>query len=71
MKLTLISDGTYQGCKNSTCPALYHTESGTYVVQGRKILPTDCEGVVGLGPREELVEVPPAILRLLVEQAKK
>lgn len=60
MKLTFIRKTGLSGDTN--CPALYRTDSGTYVVQGR-IVPGDADGVRQLGPDEALVEVPADVLR--------
>ncbi|GAA4182574.1 hypothetical protein GCM10022252_08680 [Streptosporangium oxazolinicum] len=59
MRLTLL--GTSSG--KSGCPALYATDRGTYVVQGKRV--TDQEAIadlVGLQDDEFYVEVPAHLL---------
>jgi hypothetical protein len=60
MRLRLL--GTESG--KEVCPALYATDRGTYVVQGKRI--TDPEAIAGLvDVREDefYVEIPPGLLR--------
>jgi hypothetical protein len=60
MRLRLL--GTVSG--KDGCPALYATDRGTYVVQGKRI--TDPEAIAGLvDVREDefYVEIPPGLLR--------
>lgn len=61
MKLTFL--GTTSN--NGSCPNLYETDRGTYVVQGEKI--TDPEALAalrarGLPDHETAVEIPRALL---------
>lgn len=55
MKLTRIRGA----CRDDTCPTLYATDSGTFVVQGYVVNDTD----VTLPEGEALVEVPAELLR--------
>jgi hypothetical protein len=55
MKLTRIRGA----CRDDTCPTLYATDRGTFVVQGYVVNDTD----VTLPEGEALVEVPPELLR--------
>jgi hypothetical protein len=60
MRLRLV--GTSSG--HTGCPALYATDRGTYVVQGKLV--TDAEAIadlVDLRQDEFYVEVPAALLR--------
>ena len=60
MQLRLL--GTESGKEG--CPALYATDRGTYVVQGKRI--TDPEAIAGLVDMREdefYVEIPPGLLR--------
>jgi hypothetical protein len=55
MKLTRIKGA----CRDDTCPTLYATDRGTFVVQGYVLNDTD----VTLPEGEALVEVPAELLR--------
>jgi hypothetical protein len=55
MKLTRIRGA----CRDDTCPTLYATDRGTFVVQGYVVNDTD----VTLPEGEALVEVPAELLR--------
>ncbi len=64
MRLSLL--GTESG--NDGCPALYATDRGTYVVQGKRI--TDAEAIadlVDVRDDEFYVEIPPGLLRFARE----
>jgi len=56
LSLELVSDR----CNGGTCPAIYRTNRGTFVVQGASIT-AEAAGI-DLGPGESLVEVPAALL---------
>jgi hypothetical protein len=69
MKLTFL--GTTSG--STSCPNLYETDRGTYVVQGYKI--DDAEALVtlhdrGMPDHETVVEVPKALLGFASEATK-
>jgi hypothetical protein len=55
MKLTRIRGA----CRDDTCPTLYATDRGTFVVQGYVVKDSD----VTLPEGEALVEVPAELLR--------
>lgn len=66
MKLTF--EGTTSN--DRTCPALYRTDRGTYVVQGTRV--TDSEALQtlqerGLPDHETAVEIPAALLGFVKE----
>lgn len=47
-------------CGNGTCPTVYRTDRGTYVIQG---YPVQGDGLdIAVGPGELLVEVPAELL---------
>jgi hypothetical protein len=50
------------GCDDGTCPAVFETDRGTYVVQGAIV--TDAEGI-NVCAHETLVEVPTELLTKL------
>jgi hypothetical protein len=60
MRLTQVS-----GCNDGTCPAVYATDRGTYVVQGAIV--TDVEALATVNPpaHEALVEIPRELLAAL------
>jgi hypothetical protein len=62
MKLTPVS--TSWLCKGGQCPTIYKTESGAFVVQGRLVSLSECEGLSMIPSHEALVEIP----RDLIEQ---
>ena len=52
--------------KKDSCPALYATDRGTFVVQGKIV--SDAQAIAGiraLGEDETFVEVPADVLRLI------
>lgn len=57
--------GKTAGSDIDDCPALYATDRGTFVVQGKRV--TDPQAIADLrniGDDEFYVEVPPDVLRL-------
>jgi hypothetical protein len=66
MRLRLLgTDSGYQGC-----PALYATDRGTYVVQGKRV--TDQAAIadlVDVRDDEFYVEIPKGLLRFATEDA--
>ncbi len=56
LSLELVSDR----CGGGSCPAVYRTNRGTFVVQGTSIA-AEAAGI-DLAPGESLVEVPEALL---------
>lgn len=65
-KVKLRYLGKTSGSDDGDCPALYATDRGTFVVQGKVV--ADPEAVAGLrdlGPDESYVEVPEDVLRLV------
>lgn len=66
MRLTYLGKTTDSG-KNG-CPALYATDRGTYVVQGRVV--TDPDAIADLrdlADDESYIEVPADVLRLATQ----
>ncbi|MEC3980438.1 hypothetical protein [Amycolatopsis sp. H20-H5] len=66
MKLTHLGSTS----KNGSCPELYQTDRGTYVIQGTRV--TDPEALSalrarGLPDHETVVEVPVALLGFATE----
>lgn len=64
MKLTVIAS-----CKGGPCPcpAVYRTDDGRYVVQGRRVKPNECEGLTDLSSDEQLVEIPADLTAALTD----
>lgn len=58
VRLTRI-DGT---CRNGTCPTVYATDRGTYVIQGYTVSDSELAGQVDLPRGEAAVEVPRELL---------
>jgi hypothetical protein len=50
------------GCNGGTCPAVYETDQGTYLVQGAVVTDDDALAALRLPPGETVVEVPAEIL---------
>lgn len=66
MRLTFIRKTSESNETN--CPALYRTDSGTYVVQGRRVFDPDVLAQAqDLGVDEVLVEVPGDVLSGVAE----
>jgi hypothetical protein len=60
MKLTKLA-----GCSGGTCPAVYGTDRGTYVVQGARVTDAEALAALELPEHETLVEVPAELLASL------
>jgi hypothetical protein len=60
MRLTQVG-----GCDDGTCPTVYATDRGTYVVQGTIVTDPDALASVQLPAHETLVEVPAELLASL------
>ena len=62
MRITVIRVMT-GGCSDGkTCPALARTDRGSYVVVGTVVTDPEALGALGIGPDEQAVEVPAALL---------
>lgn len=59
MRLTRI-DGT---CRNGTCPTIYATDRGSYVVQGYVVNENEACGDMTLSLGEAAVEIPEELFR--------
>jgi hypothetical protein len=64
MRLTLVG-----GCDNSTCPAVFETDRGTFVVQGARVTDSEALSSVTLPAHEALVEVPRDLLLSLTQSS--
>lgn len=64
MRLTRLGDQCPDG---NTCPAVFATDEGTVVVQGR-ILADDTLGMLHLGHDESAVEIPIDLLREVAQR---
>jgi uncharacterized Ntn-hydrolase superfamily protein len=53
------------GCSGGTCPAVYATDRGTFVVQGSVVTDPDALAAMDLPTHETAVEVPAELLALL------
>ncbi|GAA4241541.1 hypothetical protein GCM10022254_70800 [Actinomadura meridiana] len=64
MRLRLLGTDSDHG----NCPALYATDRGTYVVQGKVVTdPAALGDVRNLADDESIVEIEPALVRHLIE----
>jgi hypothetical protein len=50
------------GCDDGTCPTVYATDRGTFVVQGASVTDPEALASVQLPAHEALVEVPAELL---------
>jgi hypothetical protein len=50
------------GCDDGTCPTLFETDRGTYVVQGSIVSDPEALAAMNLPAHETAVEVPAALL---------
>lgn len=63
MRLTFLGKTSNSG--DGQCPALYETDRGTYVVQGKIVTDRSALGDIrDLGPDETIVEIPADVLEL-------
>jgi hypothetical protein len=53
------------GCSGGSCPAVYETDRGTFVVQGSIVTDPQALSAVHLPDHETLVEVPKELLAKL------
>jgi hypothetical protein len=53
------------GCSGGTCPAVYATDRGTFVVQGSVVTDPDALAVMDLPAHETAVEIPAELLASL------
>jgi hypothetical protein len=53
------------GCDDGTCPTLFLTDRGTYVVQGAIVTDPDALEAMNLPAHETAVEVPASLLASL------
>jgi hypothetical protein len=58
MKLSPVAGA----CKNGTCPTVYETDRGTYVVQGYVVADVEALTALGLPTGETAVEIPRDLL---------
>ena len=62
MKLEFVAGGCGgSGCADKTCPTIYRTDRGTFVVQGTQLGREDSAKLV-LGANELAVELPEAVI---------
>ena len=50
-------------CQGGSCPAVYKTDRGTFLVQGERVTDPEALAAVGLPEHETLGEVPASLLR--------
>jgi hypothetical protein len=67
MKLSAIAGN----CKNGTCPTVYETDRGTYVVQGYVVTDAEALAALGLPAGESAVEIPRDLLAGLAGTPKR
>ena len=53
------------GCSGGTCPAVFETDRGTYVVQGAIVTDPEALAAMRLPEHETAVEVPASLLASL------
>jgi hypothetical protein len=53
------------GCSGGTCPAVFATDRGTYVVQGSIVTDPEALSAMNLPEHETAVEVPASLLASL------
>lgn len=53
------------GCSGGTCPAVFETDRGTYVVQGAIVTDPEALAALELPAHETAVEVPASLLASL------
>lgn len=50
-------------CKGASCPAIYETDSGTYLIIGKKVESSEAILPGKIGQNETMVEVPVDLIR--------
>jgi hypothetical protein len=61
VKLTFLGSSSQDG----SCPTLYATDRGTFVIQGWKVLDAEVQGLMDVPDHETVIEVPPALLKFM------
>ena len=56
-----------QNCDETSCPTIYKTEAGNFVIQGFKINPED-KTKLNVPESEDLVEIPAEFLKAFIEK---
>lgn len=67
MQLTAVH--TTANCEASSCPTIYQTEAGNYVIQGFKV-PTNTKDGLAIPESEDAIEVPAEFLRSFIDKMK-
>lgn len=63
MRVTVLRVIADSDCADGkTCPALAVTDTGSYVVVGKVVTDPEALGALGIGPGEQAVEIPAALL---------
>ncbi len=57
------------GCASSTCPAVYETDKGSYVMQGKFLSAADLSEL-NLGSDETAVELPASVIAEFIAQQR-
>ncbi|GAA2055311.1 hypothetical protein GCM10009800_50610 [Nocardiopsis rhodophaea] len=60
-------DGT---CRNGTCPTIYATDRGTYVVQGYVVRQGELAGQLNIPEGESAVEIPAELFRKVADDIR-
>jgi len=66
MKLKMIGESN---CGNGPCPTIYESETGTIIVQGFDVKPSDAG--LQLPPGEGMVEIPRYMIEQLISRFSK
>lgn len=69
MKLRKIKLDGIGNCMGGSCPSIYETEDGDFVVQGYLIASND-KGSIGLPPGEDAVLIPRRLLEAFARHQK-
>jgi len=64
MKLELVAKSD---CGGDTCPTVYQTDRGTFIVQGAQIFDLQ-PGQLTFGDNESAVEIPESVVKNLVKR---
>jgi hypothetical protein len=62
MKVTILRIIRDDCMDTRTCPTLAETDQGTYLVVGKVVSDPAALGALGIGPGEQAVEIPAALL---------
>jgi hypothetical protein len=65
LPIVVVTDG----CGGGTCPTIYRTASGSYLVQGRRVAASDVG--IDVPADETIVEIPESLVAELIDGGRR